>query len=73
MPRKLVTDRELHEIYPCLSLWAINQLRREGKIPYIQLPGVRRFYFDVDTIEKYFDNLQAQSMQPETSKIRAVR
>lgn len=58
MAKHLVTDKELHELYPHLSLWTINNLRRQNKIPYIQLPGVRRYFYDLEKIEHWLSSLQ---------------
>lgn len=57
MARVLLTDRELHERYPQLSLWSINELRRRGSIPHIKLPGIRRYFFDEAEVEKWLGNL----------------
>ncbi|HWQ73305.1 MAG TPA: hypothetical protein VN370_13415 [Desulfitobacteriaceae bacterium] len=63
MSKKLVTDRELHDFFPQLSLWTIGQLRRQGKIPHIKLPGMRKFLFEVGAIEKWLSDLESESIK----------
>lgn len=60
MAKNIVTDKELNKIFPCLSLWTINQLRRQGKIPHIKLPGTRRYFFDVEAVEQWLEKLQTK-------------
>lgn len=57
MAHKLMSDKEVSE-YTGLSLWTINDLRRKQKIPYIQIPGIRRFFFDKTEIDRWLNSLQ---------------
>ncbi|MFA6282147.1 MAG: hypothetical protein WCY05_06585 [Candidatus Omnitrophota bacterium] len=59
MTKIILTDKELHEKYPNLSLWAINELRRRGQIPCIKLPGITRYFYDLAEIEKWLESLKS--------------
>lgn len=62
--KKLVTDKELHEIFPVLSVWAINNLRRRKILPYIVIPGLKKFVYDVSAVEKWlYANMKNQSVK----------
>ena len=69
MARQLVTDKELHNLYPQLSLWTINELRRRGNIPVVAIPGIRKYLFDLEAIENWITGLQ----QVETVKPGALK
>ena len=56
--RQLLTDKELNTKYPHLTLWSINELRRRGQIPFVQIPGMRKYLYDAEKIELWLDNLQ---------------
>lgn len=51
----LLTDKELNERFPALSVWTINNLRRQDKIPFVKLPGVRRYFYSLEAIEKWLE------------------
>jgi len=51
--RELLTDKELHERYPNLSLYYINDARRRGILPHIAIPGIRKFLYCANDIEKW--------------------
>ena len=55
--KKLLTDKEV-SMYTGISLWSINEARRKGTIPFIQIPGIRRFYFSKESIDKWLEKLQ---------------
>lgn len=55
--RKLLSDKETAD-YTGLSLWSINELRRRGQIPYIKLPGIRKYFYDQSVIDKWLEGLQ---------------
>ncbi len=57
MVRTLLTDRELHERYPQLSIWSINEMRRRNQIPHLKLPGIRKFLYDLEAVEKWLGGL----------------
>ena len=71
MSRVLMTDKELHNKYPQLSLWTINELRRRGEIPYISIPGIRKYLFSLDEIEAWLDAL-GQVQPANVIKLRSI-
>lgn len=71
MERKLMNDTEISE-YTGLSLWAINELRRRGEIPYIKLPGIRKYYYEKESIDKWIGEQEQRSIQSEKG-MRAIR
>ena len=53
--RELLTDKELHQRYPNLSLFYINDARRRGLLPgVIKLPGYRKYLYDATIIDGFF-------------------
>lgn len=56
--KTLMTDKELNQRFPALSLWTINELRRRNEIPYIRLPGIRKYLFDFDKIQDWLEGLE---------------
>lgn len=36
----------------------LGRLTREGKIPVVMFPGIRRFFYDKEAIDKWLDSLQ---------------
>lgn len=60
--RILMDDKEAAE-YTGLSRWSINEMRRRGSIPYVALPGIRKFYFEKLAIDKWLDGLQTGNVQ----------
>lgn len=63
MKRILMDDKEAAE-YMGLSRWAINEMRRRGNIPYVALPGIRKFYFEKSALDRWLDGLQQGTKQP---------
>ena len=57
LKRHLMTDKEAAE-YTGLSLWAINEMRRRGSIPFVALPNIRKFYFEKSALDRWLDGLQ---------------
>lgn len=51
--RELLTAKELNEKLPFLSLWCINELRRRGVIPYVKVPGIKKFLFDLEAVNNW--------------------
>ncbi len=51
----LLTDKELNEKFPALSVSTINSLRRQGKIPHVQLPGVRRYFYNLEAVRQWLE------------------
>jgi hypothetical protein len=39
----------------------LGRLTREGKIPVVKFPGIRRFFYDQEAIDLWLNNLQAES------------
>ena len=36
----------------------LGRLTREGKIPVVKFPGIRRYFYEQEAIDRWFDNLQ---------------
>ncbi len=49
----------------------LGRLTREGKIPMVKFPGIRRFFYEQEAIDKWLDSLQ--SVEAGTNKLRAIR
>jgi len=74
MGRRLLDKKELVEaLGNTLSFDSLGRLTRSGKIPCVRFPGIRRYFYDYDAVLRWIDNLQAQSIQPEPGKLRAVK
>lgn len=39
----------------------LGRLTREGKIPYVKFPGIRRYFYEKSAIDAWLDNLQTNS------------
>jgi|LSQX01.3.fsa_nt_gb hypothetical protein len=60
--RKLLTRKELVEASGGkLTAWTIGELTRRGAIPVVKLPGVRKYLYDLEAIEKWLDELQSKT------------
>jgi hypothetical protein len=60
--KKLLTRKELCEATGGkLTMWTIGELTRRGAIPVVKLPGVRKYLYDLEAIEKWFDELQSKT------------
>lgn len=62
--RNLMDKKELIEYSNGkLSNDTLGRLTREGKIPVVKFPGIRRFFYEREAIDQWLDNLQSQSIQ----------
>jgi hypothetical protein len=41
-----------------LTDYTAGQLTREGLIPVVKFPGIRRFFYEQEAIDKWLDGLQ---------------
>jgi len=41
----------------------LGRLTREGKIPVVKFPGIRRFFYEQGAIDQWLDDLQTQDIQ----------
>jgi hypothetical protein len=39
----------------------LGRLTREGKIPVVKFPGIRRFFYDKDAIDRWLISLQSNT------------
>ena len=69
--RQLMDKKELIEYMGGkLSNDTLGRLSREGKIPVVKFPGIRRYFFDKEAIDKWLDSLQQGAP---TQKFTVVR
>lgn len=74
MGRELLDKKELiYYLNGKLTYDTLGRLIRTNSIPVCKFPGIRKYLFDKSQIDLWLDNLQAQSLQQEPGKIRAVR
>ena len=58
-----MTDKEA-TAYTGISKWAWNEARRKKTLPpgiVVSIPGIRKFYYNADAIDKWLDNLQKET------------
>jgi excisionase family DNA binding protein len=76
--RELMDKKELVEYCSGkLRPDTIGRLTREGKIPFVKFPGIRRYFYDKAAIDKWLEGLQqgtaGQSAEPsQYGKLRKV-
>lgn len=73
---KLMTIKELVEYTDGkLTKDTAGRLTREGKIPYIKFPGIRRYFYEQEAIDKWLNELQSNSVMVPDNKnaLRKVR
>lgn len=57
--RQLMDKRELIEYTGGkLTNDTLGRLTREGKIPVVKFPGIRRYFYEQEAIDRWLDNLQ---------------
>ena len=39
----------------------LGRLTREGKIPFVKFPGIRRYFYEKEAIDRWLDSLQCSS------------
>lgn len=39
----------------------LGRLTREGKIPFVKFPGIRRYFYDKGAIDRWMDSLQSSN------------
>ncbi|WP_010245881.1 helix-turn-helix domain-containing protein [Acetivibrio cellulolyticus] len=74
--RELFTITELVEYMDGkLTKDTAGRLTREGKIPYIKFPGIRRYFYDREAIDNWLSELQSNSVVVPDNKnaLRMVR
>lgn len=49
----------------------LGRLTREGKIPVVKFPGIRRYFYEQEAIDRWLDNLQ-QAQPVGNRELRAV-
>jgi hypothetical protein len=69
--KKLLTRKELCEATGGkLTMWTIGELTRRGAIPVVKLPGVRKYLYDLEAIEKWLDDFQDGTTKHALRRVR---
>lgn len=59
LKRHLMDKKELIEYTGGkLTNDTLGRLTREGKIPVVKFPGIRRYFYDHEAIDRWLDDLQ---------------
>lgn len=62
--RQLMDKRELIEyLNGKLRPDTLGRLTREGKIPVVKFPGIRRFFYEKSAIDQWLDRLQQGTVE----------
>jgi hypothetical protein len=51
----------------------LGRLTREGKIPVVKFPGIRRFFYEKEAIDQWLDSLLVDPIQQEPENVITYR
>lgn len=72
MERRLLNAKEAAEYIGC-SLWALNEMRRRGVVPFVKLPQLRVFYYEKSALDAWIMSLQTQPGQQVAGRLRVAK